>query len=561
MPAPDGTALFAQGKEGGLWRVPLDGSPAQRLETLGRAPYIGEGASTLALSSDGKSLGIGTVQDIGLRDLATGQTRWRRVLPAPGNIISAHPAGGGLLFVANDDSSMQWWNPATDAIVTLGSQAFFKWIPVSHDGDRAAWVDQSGTLHVADLAASQVRTLVGHHTAVRGLAMTPDGRWLASTQGDAVRVFSLPPAQERRINLRTPQAAFALGNRIRASAARGEVIAPLEGKTLVAIDARSGAQRKLLDRDSVQSVAISPDGRRAAVDGAGGGMVVVDLASGERQELAAVTDRCNLLTFVGNDSLLCDDREANFHAWDLPGGRHRILGRFPGHGHGGKLEVAHERKRATTALGVQVVVFDLGRDQVTRLGPTPSLAFRTAISRDGRKIAAGLADGRLLLWQPDDAGKEPRLLGRRQGFVSGLLFLPDGNTLVSTDETGTVYRIDLLTGQGAEIGRHEARTIDLVMSPSGRRLATADANGEIRLWEPATSGLSVLRGQGSPRSVEFIGEDWLLAAAHDGWIQLQPIKPEIFVPAAPAALSRWLDVLTTARVTPSGQPASEIRQN
>ena len=369
------------------------------------------------------------------------------------------------------------------------------------------------------------------------------------------------PPPSGGFDLRTPQFAWALGNRIRAAGPRGEVVALADGKTVVAIDARTGARRRLLEEGAGHAVAVSPDGRHAAADAPGGRMFVVDLQSGARHELAPVTDRCNVLAFVGDTSLLCTDREANIHVWDVPRGRHRTLGRDPSIGHGGDIEAAHERKRAIVSSGFKVLVIDVATDKVTQLGPTPGIAFKTAISRDGRKIAVGLGDGRLLLWQPDTEGNRPRSLGRRPGFVSGLLFLPDGNTLVATDETGAIQRIDLVSQAGAEIGRHGARIIDAHMSPSGRWLATSDAGGEIRLWEPGTGGLAVLQGHGVPHSVEFIGDDWLLAAGQDGWIRIQPLDPAAFVPAAPAALSRWLDGLTTARVAAKGQPVSDTRTN
>jgi WD40 repeat protein len=178
--------------------------------------------------------------------------------------------------------------------------------------------------------------------------------------------------------------------------------------------------------------------------------------------------------------------------------------------------VAHDLRRVVAASAFEIVFIEIGPDRLTRLGPVGGFVFRAAISRDGRRIAAGLADGRLLLWQPDSGAGEPRSLGRRAGFISGLLFLPDGEGLVVTDETGSVYRMDLMSGRGAEIGRHEARIFDAQLSPAGRRLVTSDTNGEVRLWEPASSGVLVLRGGVAPRSVEFIGEDWLLAAGLPG---------------------------------------------
>ena len=85
------------------------------------------------------------------------------------------------------------------------------------------------------------------------------------------------------------------------------------------------------------------------------------------------------------------------------------------------------------------------------------------------------------------------------------------------------------------------------LSPSGRWLATVDSASEIRIWEPATGGLAVLRGSGE-RNVSFMGDDRLVAVAGEGWIELIPFSARVVVPHGPAALSGWLAGLTTAEV-------------
>jgi WD40 repeat protein len=224
-----------------------------------------------------------------------------------------------------------------------------------------------------------------------------------------------------------------------------------------------------------------------------------------------------------------------------------------GGGHGIVLS-SHGGPRALVGRNQELLVINPRSGEQIRLPSPGGPFFRAALSRDGRRVAAGFSDGRVAIWEVED--RKPRILGRRDGFVSGIVFSANDRELYVTDETGVVYRYDLARGTGVEIGRHAARITGIVLSASGNRLASYDTTGEIRLWEPGTRRLAVVEGQGELWEASFQGEDGILSAARGGWLELRVLDPGALVPAAPAELSRWLDALTTARLGSAGEPVS-----
>jgi len=113
------------------------------------------------------------------------------------------------------------------------------YVAISPDGKILASGSQHGTIKIWNLATGElIRTLSGHTNSVNYVAISPDGRTLASGGGDGtIRIWNL---------------------------ATGEQIRTLSGHT-----------------NSVNSVAISPDGRTLASGGGDGTIRIWNLATGE----------------------------------------------------------------------------------------------------------------------------------------------------------------------------------------------------------------------------------------------------------------------------------------
>jgi WD40 repeat protein/serine/threonine protein kinase len=124
-----------------------------------------------------------------------------------------------------------------------------------------------------------------------------------------------------------------------------------------------------------------------------------------------------------------------------------------------------------------------------------------AFSPDGKTLASGAQDQRVLLWDIA-SGRQRAELRQRRGQVKAVAFSRNGRRLVSAgvvrDRSTGAYAPGEITIWDVASGR-EIRTIaeqstavtSVAFSPDGKRLAGACWNGEVRLWD-ATTGQPLL---------------------------------------------------------------------
>jgi DNA-binding SARP family transcriptional activator/WD40 repeat protein len=183
---------------------------------------------------------------------------------------------------------------------------------------------------------------------------------------------------------------------------------------LVAIfDADSHNQEALVETPwQVHSVATSPDGRQAVVNGAGG-FATIDLETAE---------------FVHGPTRLDD-------SWTIDGTS--------------ATQVSPDGRLAALARSNEIVIVDLASGQVVRRGPVASaddqLVQAIAWTSDSRTIAAGADDGRLHVVSADTL--EPVAPARliTGGWVTDLEIAPDGRTMASIGSDGDVTLWDTTT--------------------------------------------------------------------------------------------------------------------
>ena len=121
---------------------------------------------------------------------------------------------------------------------------------------------------------------------------------------------------------------------------------------------------------------------------------------------------------------------------------------------------------------------------------TVSGAAAVAFSRNGKLLATADADGTVRVWNPA-GGQAPLATYNGNAAVNGVAFGPDGKLLATADIDGAVRLWSTATGRevGAPLSDETGPgpgVNAVAFSPDGQLLASADADGTVRLWNPAT---------------------------------------------------------------------------
>ncbi len=129
-----------------------------------------------------------------------------------------------------------------------------------------------------------------------------------------------------------------------------------------------------------------------------------------------------------------------------------------------------------TAGGERTASFDGHSDRVVAI----------AFSRDGKRLASGSSDGTAKIWDLNDR-RESRTLGHKDG-VTSLAFSPDGRQLASCSSDKTLNIWDLSLGAFREYRGHKRPAQAVAFSPNGKWLATGSLERVVRLWPLGDSG-------------------------------------------------------------------------
>ncbi len=481
-----------------LWSVPSAGGPLRAI-----ARYDGK-LNDVAWSPDQRSVAlIGVRPEMLLVDVATGATHeLRGHTDAIYNVQWSRD--GKTLLTGSDDSTARVWTVADGSSIALrGHDDDVDHARWSADERQVATASLDGSIRVWDVATVGARTLVeaGEIEQLkmegdRALVKTPTtvARWDLAT-GERTQLFSWASEQHNLgVGVASPDGAALLV----LGADWSMEVRRLSGPPVVLRGHRDQISHVDWNRDGKTLYSSSYDGTIRRWDLATGvGTVLLDGKEPVRGFALAADGR--VAAQVGDTATMI-----------APDGGLRVLGR------GAPWCVLHaEFDKVRDRLIMQrcnhnLVMLD--GDRLVDMSTDGYAVARLTVSPDGKRIAAGLVDRTVRMWD------------------------------ASTGSTLYVLR------------GHSDLVMDVAFSPDGHELASSSYDKTIRVWQLATERHRVLRGHTGPVDrVVWRNAGELVSGSRDGTLRVWSV-PELDPPSA-AQLSDRLDAATSARIE-SDRPTS-----
>ena len=428
------------------------------------------------------------------------------------------------------------WDVTThENIATLEGHEFAV-ISVSFSPDGTLLVSASlGRIKLWDVATREnIATLEGHTDAIWSVAFSPNGTLLASGSDDGtVKLWDVATKQNIATFMRTSwvhSVSFSPDGTTLASGL-------LYGGVLL-WDVGTGKNIAALRTGGGLSVSFSPDGTTLAAGSGRGKVTLLDVSEwmgprptdvrGPSATKMNVTDGGEdadpdvlnrdgiIIEFdenIASSSLKLTYEDGTDLGW-LPTVKDNKVILAP---------IAGKKLYYETSYVVEGTVRDRGGNEtnvqltfVTLYFPITD-TYSVSFSPDGKTLASGSDDGTVKLW--DVATRENiAILEGHWGEVTSVSFSPDGKTLASGSDDGTVKLWDVATRENiATLDRHRGSVSSVSFSPDGTTLASGSDDGTVKLWDVATrENIATLRGHTADvSSVSFSPDGTTLASGSD----------------------------------------------
>jgi WD40 repeat protein len=514
--SPDGTHVATADQKGKvrLWAV-KDGAVSTLPGPLGLL-------NALDFSPDGKQLAAGGAgSELVIWDVSTEQRRELRGHEGSLWTVRFSPRGDRIA-TAGADRTVRLWNLATGGSRILrGFADTLTGVVFSRDGGLLVGVGWDNTARLWDVAAMEDEILTRHEGGAQALAFFRAGRCVASAGRDGViRVAPLAPR--------------AFGGR-----------ADAEPNACGRIGDKSGHE------GPIEALVAWSSGDRLASAGQDGTVRLWNIDGGEPTILRGHEGRVAALA-VSKDGkwIASGGKDGTVRLWDVERREGRVVLRHEG----AVKQVAFSPSGGQIASGGHdgsVRLWDLAAGTPRELRHMGNATLALVFSPDGKVLAAADDRRRVHLWEVESGGA--RAIDYPTD-VSQIAFLPGGEALVTTAREDMAVRVTdmktfafrrVLVGQSSEV-------LDLVLSPDGRRVATARKDGTVELWDMDSEERRVLTGHSDKVvAVAFSPEGrFLLSASADGTVR----RFRDDLPSEPAALRAWLSEATADSVERSTEP-------
>jgi WD40 repeat protein len=378
-------------------------------------------------------------------------------------------------------------------------------VALSPDGRTLATASLDNTARVWDVTTGQEGPVLKHQDLVSAVALSPDGRTLATASFDkTARIWDLATGQQRALAHEgvVRAVAFSPDGRTLATAS--------DDKAARIWDVTTGQVRVLRGHlDTVRAAAFSPDGHVLATASDDRTVRIWNVTTGQELTFLRHQDSVRAVAFSPDGRTLATASEdTTARIWDVTTGQERVLA------HEGVIRALafspDGRMLATASLDNTTRIWNVATGQQHIVVRYHDPVRAVALSPDGRTLATAAFDKTARVW--DVMAGQERVLAH-QDSVSAIAFSPDGRTLATASLDNTARVWDVTTGQEGPVLKHQDLVSAVALSPDGRTLATALFDKTARIWDLATGQERVLAHDDVVKSVAFSPDGRTLATA------------------------------------------------
>jgi WD40 repeat protein len=355
-------------------------------------------------------------------------------------------------------------------------------VAISADGKTVAAGNNAGLVCVCDAATGRELHRLGIGYAPLSLAFGTGGKTVALS-GPRVGIYDLTGGTKIRWLNAPPTGAM-------------RVAFSLDGKTLAAGSSDGtvrlwnvATDKELLQlkghRQSVTSVAFSPDGKMLVSAGAGGGLFLRNTTTGKGKRLFAHKGGVAGVAFLPDGKTIVSAGMADGLILLHEVGTHKTVRRIEQpDGNVTAMALSPDGKTMALVTGDTAVrLWDVGTGRrVAHPASHEAQVHFLAFSAKGRRVFSAGFDNTFRVWQAA-TGKQLQRFAVGGTELAPLAFSSSGRVALAALDGGVV----LHDPQAAKAPRRLTGYADRVsvgaLTADGRRLATADGNGEIRLWD------------------------------------------------------------------------------